>query len=180
MSEDLFILTRAVVLITYAWHVIQFMKNISLVVLVPLFMELSTKHIHMAYILAACMTTMFHVQCVMWLHVLHKWWYQVVTCVPRDGHANTKDTWCRNIMIAIVQCTLAWMKTLTTHEEPTLISTALYSISLKEYVAHFPANLILQDMNWHAQYVPVKHEIIFVTSNCIIYVYIYLHHYGKI
>ena len=99
MSEDLIILSRAVVLITYAWHVIQFMKNIILVVIVPVFMELSIKHIHLEYIPAVCTTTTSHVQCVMWLHVLHKWWYQVVTCVPRDGHANTKDTWWQNIMI---------------------------------------------------------------------------------
>ena len=160
MSEDLVMVTRAVLLITYVWHVIQYMKNIILVVVVLLFMELSTKHIHMAYIPAVCTTTMSHVLCVMWLHVLHKWWYQVVTCVPRDGHANTKDTWCRNIMITIVQCSLAWMKTLTTYEEPMLILTALYSISLKEYVAHFPANLISQDMSWHAQYAPVKIQLL--------------------
>ena len=160
MSEGLIVITRAVVLITYAWHVIQFMKNINLVVVGPLFMELSIKHFHMAYILTVSMTTMFHVLCVMSLHVLHKWWYQVVTCVPRNGHVNTKDTWWRRNTITIVQCTLAWMKTLTTHEELTLISTALCFISLKEYVAHFPVNLILQDMSWHAKYAPVKNTIV--------------------
>ena len=160
MLEDRIMINEAVLLITFAWHVIQFMKNINLVVLGPVFMELSIKHIHMAYIPAVWTTTMSHVPCVMWLHVLHKWWYQVVTCVPRDGHANTKDTWWRNIIITIAQCTLAWMKTLTTREEPTLILTALYSISLKEYVVHFPVNLILQDMSWPAQYVLVKYTIV--------------------
>ena len=48
-------------------------------------------------------------------------------------------------MVTIVQCTLAWMKTLTTHKEPTLILTALCFISLKENAAHFPVNLILQE-----------------------------------
>ena len=159
MSEDLVMFKRVVVLITYVWHVIQFMKNLHLVVLLLKSTELSMKHTRMAYIPAVCSSTMSHVLCVTWPHVLHKWWYQVVTCVPRDGHVNTKDTWWLSIILTIVQCTLAWMKTLTTLEEPTLISTALCFISLREYVAHFPVNLILQEKSWHAQYAPVNYKI---------------------
>ena len=51
------------------------------------------------------------------------------------------------------------MKTLTTHEELTLISTALCFISLKEYVVHFPVDLILQEKSWHAQYVRANYKI---------------------
>ena len=165
MSEDLIILKRVVLLITYVWHVIQFMKNLHLAVMLQKSMELSMKHTRMAYIPAVCTTTMFHVLCVTWHHVLHKWWYQVETCAPRDGHASTRDIWWPHIILTIVQCTLAWMKTLTTHEEPTLVSTALCFISLKEYVAHFPVNLILQEKSWHAQYAPVNYQIIFLTSD---------------
>ena len=153
MSEDLIILTRVVVLITYVWHVIQLMKNLYLVVMLPESMELNMNQ-DVEFTRAVCTSTMSRVLFVTWQHELHKWWYQVVTCVPQDGHASTKDIWWLNIIITIVQCSLAWMKTLTTHEELTLISTVLCFISLKEYVAHFPVNLILQEKSWHAQYAP--------------------------
>jgi hypothetical protein len=58
----------------------------------------------LAYGSVVCTSTMSHVQCVMWPKVLHKWWYQVVTCVPRDGHVSTGDTWWRKSTIIIVQC----------------------------------------------------------------------------
>ena len=150
------------------------MKNLYLVLMFPESMGLNIKH-PLVFTRAAWNNTMFHVLCVMWPHVLHKWWYRVVTRVPRDGHANTKDTWWRRNTITIAQCILAWMKTLTTHEELTLILTELCFISLKEYVAHFHVNLILQEKSWHAQYALVKYKLLSITD-----FYTYWHHHINI
>ena len=52
MLEDLIIVIRVVLPITYAWHVIRFMKNINLVhkaMNVPKSMELNMKHTLLAY-----------------------------------------------------------------------------------------------------------------------------------
>ena len=167
MSEDRIILTRVVVQIMYVWHVIPSMQNINLVIkaIVHEYLAQNIKHSLLAYIPAVCTTTMFHVLCVMWPIVLHKWWYQVVTCVPRDGHANIKDTWWRKLTMSIVQCLRAWMKLLITREEHTLVTMALCFFLSKECVAHFPASLISQGVNWHAQYALVKYELMFVFSN---------------
>ena len=178
MSEDRIIMTRAVLLTTYAWHVIQCMKNLYLIIMFLQSTGPNMKH-SLAYIPAVSSSTMSHVLYVTWQHVLHKWWYQVVTCVPRDGHASTNDTWWPTGLLTIAQCSLAWMKTLTTHEGRTLILTALYSISLREYVAHFPVNLILQEKSWLAQYAPVNHlslrQLLRIT-----HVYTYLHYYTNL
>jgi hypothetical protein len=167
MSEELLIITGERVLITYVWHVIPSIQNINLVfkAIVHESLAQNIKHTLLEYIPAVCMTTMFHVQCVMWPNVLHKLWYQVVTCAPRDGHASTKDTLWRGNTITIVRCILAWMKLLITREEPTLIVTVLFSFLLKEIVVHFPASLISQGVSWHAQFALVKYELIFVFSN---------------
>ena len=157
MLEDRILLTRAVLLTTYAWRTIQFTKNLYLVIMFLEFMELNMKH-SLAYIPVVSSTTMYHVLYVTWQHVLHKWWYQVVMCVPRDGYASTRGTWCRSKPSTIAQCSLVWMKSLTTHEEPTLMLTALCFISLKEYVAHFPVNLMLQEKSWLAPYAPVNYK----------------------
>ena len=70
---------------------------------------------------------------------------------------------------------LAWMKTLTTHEEPTLILTELCFISLKEYVAHFPVNLIMQEKSRHVQYALVEYKLLSITD-----FYTYWHHHINI
>ena len=93
--EDRILLTRAVLLTTYAWRTIQFTKNLYLVIMFLEFMELNMKH-SLAYIPVVSSNTMYHVLYVTWQHVLHKWWYQVVMCVPRDGYASTRGTWCRS------------------------------------------------------------------------------------
>jgi hypothetical protein len=144
MSEDLIMIIGVVVLITYVWHVIPYIQSINLVFKAVVHESLAQniKLSLLEYIPAVCTTTMFHVQCVMWPNVLHKWWYQVVTCVPQDGHASLKDTWWPHITIIIVQCIHVWMKTLITHQEHMLMLMVLCFILLKEDVAHFPASLI--------------------------------------
>jgi hypothetical protein len=147
MLEDLNTMHGVVAPITYASHVTPFMQNMNQVIKIYVHasMALNIKHTLLAYFPAACTITMSHVPCVAWSSVLHNWWYLVATCVPRDGHANTKDIWWQNITVIIVPCILAWMQIPTTPGEPTQIITVLCFISLKEIVAHFPANLILRD-----------------------------------
>ena len=115
------------------------------------YLVLNIKWVEQEYFPAVLANTMFLVPCVTWTQEPLRWWFQVQTCVPRVGHASTKDTWWLTTMVITVQCSLVLMRILITSQELMPIVMVHSFILSKEYVVPFLVNLMWTAVNWHAQ-----------------------------